>query len=210
MKAELKALNTTAVASCTYNFSSILIVTVTNTTTTVGNETMINSTVTVSVNATMFLQAALLVHNVSLEAYIGVINTMSNASVVQTVASIIAVEARHAAYLSTVLNLDPFPKAFEPSLPPANITSKPLPFTEDCPFESLLLPVARDMITGCSGTSTNATAAPTAQPSTANPTNSTGPTTAPQSAASSVTASSALVVTIVAAVVAAAIHAVSL
>jgi hypothetical protein len=213
MTRTLQALNTTAVAPCTYNFSSVLALISHNGTmngTDGGNSTGTgNMTLTVEVVPAALLRAALRLHNLTLEAYVGVVGAISNADILQTVASIIAVDGRHAAYLSTVLGLAPFTEAFESWATPGNISSTPLPFTEDCPYDALALPAMRDAIRGCSN-ATHVPAVPTgALPTGTGPTSTTGPTTAPQSGAAGVTASSALVVTLVAAIAAAAVHAVA-
>ena len=134
----------------------------------------------------------------------------SNDGIVQTSASIIATEARHAAYLSWTLSLPPFPVAFEPSMAPENVTSQPLVFVEECPFDSLPLPLPRSSVRDCSNSSSPivpTTGGATSTPTSSN-TNNTAAPSSPQSGATAPTASTAIAVTLIAMAVAAAIHAV--
>ena len=82
MMAEIVVLNATVVSSCTYNFSSLYELT-NSTDMSTGSSSTNNETsgdMTGSQNSTMmitpvsFMQAALRIHNLTLEAYIGVIN----------------------------------------------------------------------------------------------------------------------------------------
>lgn len=80
--------------------------------------------------------------NMMVYAYNGALNLISNATLLEQVATIATVEGRQAAFLN-VLNLqNPFPESFDLALPPSNVTQLIAPI-QVCSFE-VLLPVSRN------------------------------------------------------------------
>jgi len=99
------------VSACTYNF---------NLGTTRNNKKDINTV----------LATAELLESTGVKAYDGAIasliqctadGSVDDATIVTAAATIATVEARHAAYLRTLLGLDPFPFAFDPTLTPNQV-----------------------------------------------------------------------------------------
>lgn len=207
LRAVIRARNETVQESCTFNFTQLF-----NTTSepTTDNSTAVNVT---KIEPQVFIETAMSIHNLTSKAVIGVIGRVSDQSLVETIASMAVVESQHGAYLAILQGEDPFPEPFADSLTPENLTSTALPYVEDCPFDSLVLPLNRTDVNACTNTTIivvpTATTGPTTTPNTTTPTTTSQPTEG-QSAASSVSVSSALVVTLLATIVAAAAHSVAL
>lgn len=108
LRATIRSLGGTPVPPCTYNFS-------------VG-----------SVN--QFVAIARVLENTGVSAYDGAINTLANADLRQTAATIATVEARHAAYLNDISGIVPFPEAFDVVLSPNTIVTAITPFIVSCPY----------------------------------------------------------------------------
>jgi len=68
-----------------------------------------------------FLVVAAAIENVGVAAYVDAIPTFVDRRLLATLVSIVAVEARHSAYLNARLALSSFPKAFDPSTTPASV-----------------------------------------------------------------------------------------
>lgn len=72
-------------------------------------------------DAVSFLQVAMVLENVGVAAYDGAGQFIQNPELLTAAGSIVAVEARHAAYLN-LLNMEvPFPDAFEPTMTPDEV-----------------------------------------------------------------------------------------
>lgn len=72
-------------------------------------------------DAASFLQVAMVLENVGVAAYDGAGQFIQNPEILTAAGSIVAVEARHAAYLN-LINLEvPFPDAFEPTMTPDEV-----------------------------------------------------------------------------------------
>ncbi len=80
------------------------------------------------------------------------INRLSEPTLIQMIATIATVEARHSAYLRHLNNLVPFPNELDTPLSPMNVSTTifQLPYVVSCPQE-LVLPVCLN------GTSLNVT-----------------------------------------------------
>ena len=79
-----------------------------------------------SVNAFLLTAAAL--ENTGVKAYDGAARYIANPDLLTAAGSIVAVEARHAAYLNHLLGEVPFPLAFEETLTPAEVLEIAGPF----------------------------------------------------------------------------------
>lgn len=72
-------------------------------------------------DATSFLNTAAAVENLGVSAYDGAASFLSNQDLLTAAGTIVAVEARHAAYLNLLTQLLPWPGAFETPLPPEEV-----------------------------------------------------------------------------------------
>lgn len=72
-------------------------------------------------DATTFLATAAVLENVGVAAYDGAAQFLESADLVTAAGSIVAVEARHAAYLNLVTGVIPFPAAFETPMTPDEV-----------------------------------------------------------------------------------------
>lgn len=72
-------------------------------------------------DAASFLATAATVENLGVSAYDGAAASIQDPMLLTAAGSIVAVEARHAAYLNLVIGENPFPAAFETPLAPADV-----------------------------------------------------------------------------------------
>lgn len=72
-------------------------------------------------DATSFLSTAATLENVGVAAYDGAGASIQNPDLLTAAGSIVAVEARHAAYLNIITGQSPFPAAVETPLTPAEV-----------------------------------------------------------------------------------------
>lgn len=79
-------------------------------------------------SAEAFLATAAAVENLGVQAYDGAGQYISNPDLLAAAGSIVAVEARHAAYLNAITGAMPFPAAFETPLAPAEVLAAAGPF----------------------------------------------------------------------------------
>jgi hypothetical protein len=79
-------------------------------------------------DATSFLATAATLENVGVAAYDGAGQVIQNADLLTAAGSIVAVEARHAAYLNLVIGESPFPSAFETPMTPDEVLEAAGPF----------------------------------------------------------------------------------
>jgi len=79
-------------------------------------------------DATGFLATAAVLENVGVQAYDGAGQFISNPDLLTAAGTIVAVEARHAAYLNLVTGVLPFPAAVETPLAPADVLAAAGPF----------------------------------------------------------------------------------
>jgi len=79
-------------------------------------------------DATSFLATAAVLENVGVAAYDGAGQFIENADLLTAAGSIVAVEARHAAYLNLITGASPFPAAFETPLTPDEVLEAAGPF----------------------------------------------------------------------------------
>jgi hypothetical protein len=77
-----------------------------------------------------FLVVAAAIENVAVAAYVDAIPAISDRRLLATLTSILAVEARHSAYLYARLAVSSFPKAFEAATPPASVRAVIALYTE--------------------------------------------------------------------------------
>ncbi len=75
-----------------------------------------------------FLATAAALENTGVSAYDGAAQYIANPDLLTAAGSIVAVEARHAAYLNHLLGQIPFPMAFEETLTPAEVLEIAGPF----------------------------------------------------------------------------------
>jgi len=87
-----------------------------------------------------FVQMAGVLENTGVRAYDGALDTLSDATLLTSTATIATVEARHAAWINTIEGINPFPNAFDNATQPADIEELVLPLINSCP-EELVLPV---------------------------------------------------------------------
>ena len=79
-------------------------------------------------DAGTFLATAAALENTGVSAYDGAGASLENPDLLTAAGTIVAVEARHAAYLNLVLGEVPFPAAFETALTPAEVLEIAGPF----------------------------------------------------------------------------------
>jgi hypothetical protein len=79
-------------------------------------------------DAQTFLQTAAVLENVGVAAYDGAGAAIQDPGLLTAAGSIVAVEARHAAYLNLVIGENPFPAAFETPMTPAEVLEAAGPF----------------------------------------------------------------------------------
>lgn len=79
-------------------------------------------------DAQSFLATAATVENLGVSAYDGAGQFIQNPDLLTAAGSIVAVEARHAAYLNLVTGTNPFPAAVETPLSPAEVLEAAGPF----------------------------------------------------------------------------------
>lgn len=72
-------------------------------------------------DAVSFLATAMTLENVGVAAYDGAGQFIQNADLLTAAGSIVAVEARHAAYLNLLNQMSPFPAAFETPMTPQEV-----------------------------------------------------------------------------------------
>lgn len=72
-------------------------------------------------DAQSFLTTAATLENVGVAAYDGAGQFIQDADLLTAAGSIVAVEARHAAYLNLITGVNPFPAAFETPMTPAEV-----------------------------------------------------------------------------------------
>ncbi|MDQ4044101.1 MAG: ferritin-like domain-containing protein [Chloroflexota bacterium] len=72
-------------------------------------------------DAASFLSTAMTLENLGVSAYDGAGQFLQNRDLLTAAGTIVAVEARHAAYLNLVNGVIPFPSAFEEPLPPEEV-----------------------------------------------------------------------------------------
>ncbi len=75
-----------------------------------------------------FLETAAALENTGVSAYDGAAQYISDVGLLTAAGSIVAVEARHAAYLNFITGAAPFPAAFEETLTPAEVLEIAGPF----------------------------------------------------------------------------------
>jgi hypothetical protein len=80
-----------------------------------------------------FLATAAVFENLGVSAYDGAGQFLTDPALLTAAGTIVAVEARHAAYLNLITGTLPFPEAFEPTLTPEEVLEAATPFivTED-------------------------------------------------------------------------------
>ncbi|MFB6108269.1 MAG: ferritin-like domain-containing protein [Haloplanus sp.] len=79
-----------------------------------------------------FLAVAAVLENTGVSAYDGAIATVSNADLLTAGATIATVEARHASYLNTLNERDPFPAAFDDATSRSKVLDAAGGFIVDC------------------------------------------------------------------------------
>jgi len=79
-------------------------------------------------DAASFLATAATLENVGVAAYDGAGQFIQNADLLTAAGTIVAVEARHAAYLNVVIGENPFPAAFETPMTPDEVLEAAGPF----------------------------------------------------------------------------------
>jgi rubrerythrin len=79
-------------------------------------------------DAQSFLATAATLENVGVAAYDGAAQFIENADLLTAAGSIVAVEARHAAYLNLLTGESPFPAAFETPMTPDEVLEAAGPF----------------------------------------------------------------------------------
>ncbi len=79
-------------------------------------------------NAAGFVAVAAALENTGVSAYDGAAASIQNVDLLNAAGSIVAIEARHAAYLNLVNGMDPFPAAFETPLTRAEVLAIAGPF----------------------------------------------------------------------------------
>jgi rubrerythrin len=79
-------------------------------------------------DAQSFLATAAAIENLGVSAYDGAGQYIANADLLTAAGSIVAVEARHAAYLNLVTGAEPFPTAFETPMTPDEVLAIAGPF----------------------------------------------------------------------------------
>lgn len=79
-------------------------------------------------DAETFLATAATLENVGVSAYDGAAQFIQSTDLLTAAGSIVAVEARHAAYLNAVIGESPFPAAFETPLTPDEVLEAAGPF----------------------------------------------------------------------------------
>lgn len=79
-------------------------------------------------DAASFLATAAAVENLGVQAYDGAGAAISDPGLLTAAGSIVAVEARHAAYLNIITGAEPFPAAFETPLSPDDVLEIAGPF----------------------------------------------------------------------------------
>ena len=88
--------------------------------------------------AQAFLETAAVFENLGVSAYDGAGQFLTDPGLLTAAGTIVAVEARHAAYLNLVTGVLPFPEAFEDPLTPEEVLEAATPFfvTDDATPES--------------------------------------------------------------------------
>lgn len=79
-------------------------------------------------DAQSFLATAAIMENLGVSAYDGAGQFIQDAGLLTAAGSIVAVEARHAAYLNLITGAQPFPSAFETPMTPDEVLSAAGPF----------------------------------------------------------------------------------
>jgi hypothetical protein len=79
-------------------------------------------------DANSFLATAAAVENLGVSAYDGAGMYISDPGLLTAAGSIVAVEARHAAYLNLITGAEPFPAAYETPLSPDEVLAVAGPF----------------------------------------------------------------------------------
>jgi len=106
----IASLNTVPVPYCQYNFAAAF------------------------ASPAAFIATAAALENAGQTAYDGALNGITNSVYAQTAAQIATVEARHAAYLNTLIGASPFPTAFDPTNNSSTILTAVTPFIVSCPY----------------------------------------------------------------------------
>jgi rubrerythrin len=81
-----------------------------------------------------FLDVALALESVGVSAYTGAAYKITNGSLLTAAASIVTVEARHAAWLNSINGMNPFPDAFDSPLDMRAVVGLAGAFITSCPF----------------------------------------------------------------------------
>jgi len=84
-----------------------------------------------------FLKIARVLENVGVAAYDGAGYGVQNKALLTAAATIATVEARHAAYLNIVNNLNPFPSPFDSALDPSSVVGLASVFIVNCSGDGL-------------------------------------------------------------------------
>ncbi|CAN5602110.1 hypothetical protein BH09CHL1_BH09CHL1_23060 [soil metagenome] len=79
-------------------------------------------------DAATFLATAAAIENLGVSAYDGAGQYIANADLLTAAGSIVAIEARHAAYLNLITGAEPFPTAFETPMTPDEVLAIAGPF----------------------------------------------------------------------------------
>jgi rubrerythrin len=79
-------------------------------------------------DARTFLTTAAAIENLGVSAYDGAGMYIADPGLLTAAGSIVAVEARHAAYLNLIIGLEPFPAAYETPLSPDEVLAAATPF----------------------------------------------------------------------------------
>ncbi len=77
-----------------------------------------------------FLETGAVLENTGVQAYDGAAQFLTDPDLLTAAGGIVAVEARHAAYLNELNDLSPFPDAVETPLPPDDVRAAIAPFIE--------------------------------------------------------------------------------
>ncbi|KAJ3301534.1 hypothetical protein HDV03_000680 [Kappamyces sp. JEL0829] len=129
--AVIEMLNQTAVPACDYDFSP-------------------------AVDVQSFLAIARALERTGVSAYIGAAPLIQNPKYLAAAASIVTVEARHAALFNRLSKIPAAPSAFDVPLDGAAVLELALPFVKSCPFTLPIAPLAHLTIAPTSGSASAA------------------------------------------------------
>jgi hypothetical protein len=95
-------------------------------------------------NVKQLVATAQIFENTGVAAYDGAVNTISSEMLLTVAATIATIEARHAAYLNLLVEISPFPFAFDNATSPADIVALVSPFIASCPYtiDASILPLS--------------------------------------------------------------------